>query len=163
MYKKTNNTQKRRKTNNYKKRTTNKKRDTPIKYNDKTVRNYEVVNTGNTIVSLIKFESNIFKHKFKITTKDRNIILNKLGLKILDKSETTRFSKYYNTNEQEMLCGIFNEVFDNIEEYVNRITSKILYHNQTIPYYYLLHLSYEAFENKMIILVQYLRHEAYGR
>ena len=77
MYKKTHNTLKRRKSNNYKKRTTNKKHDTPIKYNynnDKIVRNYEVVNTGNTIVSLIRFESNIFKHKFKIPTKDRNII-----------------------------------------------------------------------------------------
>ena len=158
MYKKTNNTLKRRKSNNYKKRTTNKKRDTPIKYNynnDKIVRNYEVVNTGNTIVSLIRFESNIFKHKFKITTKDRNIILNKLGLKILDKSETTRFSKYYNTNEQEMLCGIFNEVFDNIEEYVNKITSKILFHNQTIYGYHNIKLPNKYHPNYYILQIPF--------
>lgn len=153
MYKKTNNTQKRRKTNNYKKRTTNKKYNKPNKNkDDKIVRNYDVVNTKYITVSTIKFKSNIFKHKFKITTNDRNIILNKLGLKILDKSdklglkvldnsEMIRFSKYYNPNEQEILCGIFNELFDNIEEYVNKITSKILYnHNQTICGYHVINL-----------------------
>ena len=98
MYKKTNNTQKRRKTNNYKKRTTNKKYDTPIKDNNdvKIVRNYEIINTKNITVSSIDFKLNLFNRKFKISTKDRNVILNKLGLKILDKSEATRFSKYYN-------------------------------------------------------------------
>ena len=142
MYNKMNNTPKRRKSNNYKKRTTNKKYNKPNKNkDDKIVRNYNVVNTEYITVSTIKFKSNIFKHKFKITTKDRNIILNKLGLKILDKSEMIRFSKYYNPNEQELLCGIFNELFDNIEEYVNNITSKILYnHNQTICGYHVINL-----------------------
>lgn len=142
MYNKMNNTPKRRKSNNYKKRTTNKKYNKPNKNkDDKIVRNYNVVNTEYITVSTIKFKSNIFKHKFKITTKDRNIILNKLGLKILDKSEMIRFSKYYNPNEQELLCGIFNELFDNIEEYVNKITSKILYnHNQTICGYHVINL-----------------------
>ena len=133
MYKKTNNTQKRRKTNNYKKRTTtNKKYDTPIKDNNdvKIVRNYEIINTKNITVSSIDFKLNLFNRKFKISTKDRNVILNKLGLKILDKSEATRFSKYYNPSEQEMLCGIFNEIFDNIEMCVNLITKKFLYNSK---------------------------------
>lgn len=164
MYKKTNNTQKRRKTNNYKKRTTNKKYNKPNKNkNDKIVRNYDVVDTEDITVSIIKFKSNIFKHKFKITTKDRNIILNKLGLKILDKSdklglkgldnsEMIRFSKYYNPNEQEILCGIFNELFDNIEEYVNEITSKILYsHNQTICGYHVINLPNKFQPNRYIV------------
>ena len=69
MYKKTNNTLKRRKSNNYKKRTTNKKYDKVIKdnnNNDKIVRNYEVVNTEYITVSLIEFESNIFKQNLDI-------------------------------------------------------------------------------------------------
>lgn len=153
MYKKTNNTQKRRKTNNYKKRTTNKKYNKPNKNkDDKIVRNYDVVNTEYITVSMIKFKSNIFKRKFKITTKDRNIILNKLGLKVLDKSEMIRFSKYYNPNEQELLCGIFNELFDNIEEYVNNITSKILYnHNQTICGYHIINLPNKFQPNRYIV------------
>lgn len=153
MYKKTNNTQKRRKTNNYKKRTTNKKYNKPNKNkDDKIVRNYDVVNTEYITVSMIKFKSNIFKRKFKITTKDRNIILNKLGLKVLDKSEMIRFSKYYNPNEQELLCGIFNELFDNIEEYVNNITSKILYnHNQTIYGYHIINLPNKFQPNRYIV------------
>lgn len=165
MYNKTNNIQKRRKTNNYKKRTTNKKYNKSNKNkDDKIVRNYDVVNTKYITVSTIKFKSNIFKHKFKITTKDRNIILNKLGLKILDKSdklglkvldnsEMIRFSKYYNPNEQEILCRIFNELFDNIEEYVNKITSKILYdHNQTIFGHQTIRLPNKYYEpNKFII------------
>ena len=133
MYKKTNNTQKRRKTNNYKKRTTNKKYDTPIKDNNndvKIVRNYKIINTKNITVSSIDFKLNLFNRKFKISKKDRNIILNKLGLKILDKSEATRFSKYYNPNEQEMLCGVFNEIFDNIEMCVNLITNRFLYNSK---------------------------------
>ena len=166
MYKKTNNTQKRRKTNNYKKRTTNKKYNKPNKNKyDKIVRNYDVVNTEYITVSTIKFKSNIFKRRFKITTKDRNIILNKLGLKILDKSdklglkvldnsEMIRFSKYYNPNEQKILCGIFNELFDNIEEYVNNITSKIVYGHiyQTIFGHQTIRLPNKYYEpNKFII------------
>lgn len=154
MYKKTNNTQKRRKTNNYKKRTTNKKYNKPNKNKDnKIVRNYDVVNTEYITVSIIKFKSNIFKRKFKITTKDRNIILNKLGLKVLDKSEIIRFSKYYNPNEQEMLYGIFNELFDNIEEYVNNITSKIVYGHiyQTIYGHHIINLPNKFQPNRYIV------------
>lgn len=154
MYKKTNNTQKRRKTNNYKKRTTNKKYNKPNKNkDDKIVRNYDVVNTEYITVSMIKFKSNIFKRKFKITTKDRNIILNKLGLKVLDKSEMIRFSKYYNPNEQELLCGIFNELFDNIEEYVNNITSKIVYGHiyQTIYGNHIINLPNKFQPNRYIV------------
>lgn len=154
MYNKTNNTQKRRKTNNYKKRTSNKKCDVPIKdNNDKIVRNYEVVNTKNITVSSIDLKLNLFNRKFKISTKDRNIILNKLGLKILDKSETTRFSKYYKPNEQEMLCGIFNEIFDNIEMCVNLITNKFLYNSkESIFGYHIIRLPNKHDEPKKFII-----------
>lgn len=99
--------------NNYKTKSNNNKPKQEVK------RNYKLVNTKLIHLDNIEFKPTLFNKKFKISKKYRNTILNKLGLLPFKYNDIDRFTKYYSTSEQTELCGLFNELFDNIEMYLN--------------------------------------------
>lgn len=99
--------------NNYKTKSNNNKPKQEVK------RNYKFVNTKLIHLDNIEFKPTLFNKKFKISKKYRNTILNKLGLLSFKYNDNDRFTKYYSTSEQTELCSLFNELFDNIETYLN--------------------------------------------